>query len=200
LFPVVEWRAINQTKGGTNVKSKVLLSVFIGVMVALSAVLNRSLARAASLENFSASASNLTGAPVSFGTCPNGSGTCFTETFSGPVSKNIGGVVSGGTLEVTVNGDDTTAVTAPAIGSCYAMQGSGEIKSGGGANVLKFDLQGWVCDTVGDACLVGPLSFSIINGVGKFAVATGTGTFNGVSASCFASPDVQVTMRGVIFF
>ena len=138
--------------------------------------------------------------PITDATCPKGSGTCFKESFSGPVSKSIGGSPSGGTLSVTVYGEDTDDVAAPIFGSCYPVQGSGQIENAAATNIMKFDLQGWVCDTSNGQCLVGPLSFSIIDGVGAYAAATGTGTFNGQSASCFASPDVQVTMRGVLYF
>ncbi len=147
--------------------------------------------------------SSLSGSLTTGVSCPttSGSDSCTKETISGPILKAIDFVPSGGVLNVTVYADVTTAVRAPVSGSCFPAQGTGSIANPRDTNSLDFGVQGWLC-TAGppsSACLVGPLSFSIGNGVGNFATATGTGTFNAQSPSCFGTPnDVQVTMKGVI--
>ena len=143
-------------------------------------------------------ASSLSGSITSSISCPNSTDTCNLETLSGSVQKTIGGVPSGGILSISLYADLTTGVAAPVSGACTPAQGTGTIKNPAGNNVLAFGVQGWLC-TAGQACLVGPLSFSIRNGSGTFLTATGTGTFNAQSPSCFTVPnDVQMTMKGVI--
>ena len=145
--------------------------------------------------------SSLSGTPSTNVSCPNSSDSCTKETISGPILKAIDFVPSGGVLNVTVYADVTTAVRAPVSGSCFPAQGTGSIANPRDTNSLDFGVQGWLCAAgpPSSACLVGPLSFSIGNGVGNFASATGTGTFNAQSPSCYGTAnDVQVTMKGVI--
>ena len=134
--------------------------------------------------------------------CPNGTtDSCFEETVSGKIQKTINGLVTGGNLSVSLYADMTTALRGPLFGSCYPVQGTGSIENASATTSLSFGVLGWVCDSnpSPSACIVGPLSLSIVPGTGNFAVAAGTGTFNAQSPSCFNTPnDVQVAIRGVL--
>lgn len=146
--------------------------------------------------------SSLSGSLTSV-SCPTTSSpdSCDKETISGPIQKVINGLPSGGNLSVSLYVDLTTAVRAPVSGSCFPTQGTGSITNGAATTSLNFEVQGWLCNPgpPSSACLVGPLSFSIGTGLGNFLTATGTGTFNAQSPSCYGTAnDVQVTMKGVI--
>lgn len=138
----------------------------------------------------------------SFPSCPNGTGdTCFLETVTGKIQKTINGLVSGGNLSVSLYADKSSALRGPLFGSCYPVQGTGSITSASATTALNFGVLGWVCDSSApsSACMVGPLSLSIVPGSGNFVVAAGAGTFNALSPSCFSTPnDVQVAIKGVL--
>lgn len=149
-------------------------------------------------EPFHVAGSNLSGT-VTQGVCSNGSDGCDFESISGSIRKAIGPNPSGGTLSVSVQLDLSSNSKGPIIGGCYPTQGTGTITSLNGANVMQLEIQGWVCDSASNTgCMQGPLSYWIAAGKGNFATASGTGTFNAQSPSCFSANDAQVTMQGVI--
>ncbi len=173
----------------------VMISVF---GIALGFVLCAPGAGAKMQAKFSAIGSQLSGSqkPQPCGAERLGPDSCVTYHLSGKVSQTIAGAASNGTLEADVDADQTRSVSNGFDGFCYPANGEGSIKSG--KNVLQFDIVGWICTTDAGACLAGPLSFSVRDGQGTFASATGTGTFNAQSASCFVSNDVAITMDGVV--
>ena len=132
--------------------------------------------------------------------CPNGHDNCVLNSISGPISKTIGGIPSGGTLNAKFYSDQSagSVLTGPNTNNCYATEGNGSIANGTSTNILKFKIYGLICESSINGCGAGPLSFAVTPGVGIFATAIGTGTFNTQSSSCFRSPDAQVTMQGLI--
>ena len=168
--------------------------------LALAMALMASSASAQTMHPISAMGAGLAGTYAGV-TCPNGTDNCTLNTISGTVSKTIGTLTSTGILNVTLYSDESNAsvLTGPNANNCYATEGKGSISSGGGTNVLKFKIYGLICEASVAGCGAGPLSFAITAGVGIFANATGTGTFNTQSNSCFHSSDAQITMQGLIF-
>jgi hypothetical protein len=183
----------------TGISRKIVRTIIGGAALALATALVASSASAQTPETISVLGAGLAGTYAEV-TCPNGTDNCARNTISGPITKTIGPNTSAGTLNVLLYSDQSPAsvLTGPNIDHCYATEGSGSIANGTGTNILKFKIYGLICETSIVGCGAGPLSFSVTAGIGAFATAMGTGTFNVQSQSCFHSPDAQLVMRGLI--
>jgi hypothetical protein len=179
---------------------EIVRTLTAGCALALAMALMASSASAQTMHPISLMGAGLAGTFAEV-TCPNGTDNCAFNTISGTVSKTIGTSTSTGILNATLYSDQgsSSVLRGPNTNDCYATEGKGSISNGAGTNVLKFKIYGLICESSVVGCGAGPLSFAITAGVGIFATATGTGTFNTQSNSCFHSSDAQITMQGLIF-
>lgn len=179
---------------------RINLTIIGCAVAALAIAFSTAPAWAQTQTNFAVSGSSLSGTYAAV-TCPGNTDNCFENTVSGPISKVIGGIPAGGRISMTIFGDQSTGSTAHGglNGTCYVTEGNGSITNHTGTNVLEFLLEGWTCDpNPASVCLTGPLTVSIVHGIGRFALSSGVATLVAQSPSCFHASDVQVAIKGVI--